>query len=241
MTQAKPKGPCSNIWKNRHLKLTELDKDYLEEVGGVYFIQSGDFVKIGCTASKVEFRRRSLQTAHFRKLKIIHVIPLFHPGTLEKSLHLHFKNLITESKNEWFYLKGELKKFIQGKPTKQEAIDFLLKSKNLGNVQKESLEKNKKTRLWHRKDTICYLKEKSAKAAQLSEEWGLALLNLNVFNNDENLHSRKQVYEKFLRFIDYNWGYDVVPFHNGKYENYLRELNSEIKYLKLLAEKGFEI
>jgi len=240
MTQAKPKGPCSNIWKNRHLKLTEWDKHYLEEIGGVYFIQSGDFVKIGCTSSKVEARRRSLQTAHFRKLKIIHVITLFDPGTLEKSLHLHFKDLITESKNEWFYLKGELKKFIQGKPTKQEAVDFLLKSKNLGNAQRESLEKSK-TQLWHCKDSICYLEQSSAKAAQLSEEWGLALLNLNVFNNDESLHWREQVYEKFLRFIDYNWGDDVVPFHNGKHENYLQKLNREIKYLKLLAEKGFEI
>ena len=46
MTQAKPKGPCSNIWKNRHLKLTEWDKHYLEEIGGAYFIQSGDFVKV---------------------------------------------------------------------------------------------------------------------------------------------------------------------------------------------------
>jgi len=240
MTQAKPKGPCSNIWKNRHLKLTELDKNYLEEVGGVYFIQSGDFVKIGCTSSRVESRRRSLQTAHFRKLKIIHVITLFDPGILEKSLHLHFKNLITESKNEWFYLKGELKKFIQGKPTKQEAVDFLLKSKNLGNVQRESLEKSK-TRLWHRKDAILYFKQRSVEAAQLSEEWGLTLLNLNVFNNDEGLRWKEQVYEKFLRFADYNWKYDVVPFHKGQYEDRIRRLNHEITYLKLLAEKGFEI
>lgn len=241
MTHVKPKGPCSNIWKNRHLKLTELDKDYLQEIGGVYFIQSGDFVKIGCTSSKVEFRRRSLQTAHFRKLKILHVITLFDPGTLEKSLHLHFKNLMTESKNEWFCLKGELKKFIQGKPTKQEAVSFLLKSKNLGNAQRELLEKSK-TRLWHCKDSIDYLREKSAETAQLSEEWGLVLLNPNVFNIDEDLHwKHDQVYEKFLRFVGYNWEYDVLSFHKGQYQNRLWELNHEIKHLKLLAEKGFEI
>jgi len=241
MTQVKPKGPCSNIWENRHLKLTELDKNYLQEVGGVYFIQSGDFVKIGCTSSKVESRRRSLQTAHFRKLKILHVIILFDPGTLEKSLHLHFKNLMTESKNEWFCLEGELKKFIQDKPTKQKAVDFLLKSNNLGNVQKESLKKGK-TQLWHRKDSVNYLKQKSAEAAQLSEEWGLALLNPNVFNIDEDLHWRyDQVYEKFLHFVDYNWEYDVASFHKGQYQNRLWELNHEIKHLELLAEKGFEI
>jgi hypothetical protein len=240
MTQAKPKGPCSNIWKNRHLKLTKLDKHYLKELGGVYFIQSGDFVKIGCTSSKVEARRRSLQTAHFRKLKIIHVIACFDAGTLETSLHKHFKDLMTESKNEWFRLEGELKKFIDSKPMRQEAINFLLKSKNLNKTQKESVEKCR-TRLEHRKDSVSYLERKSIEAAELSEEWGLALLNLNIFNNDEDLPLRKQAYEKFLHFIDYTWGYDVVPFHNGKYKNCIWQLNNEIKHLDLLAEKGFEI
>lgn len=125
----KPQGPCSelhkyphsNLFKNRELRLNPRDWGvYLENPtpGGVYFIQSGEYVKIG-KSKQPKNRVASLQTAHFRKLQLLHVINFsseYRIDFAEKCLHEIFKDKLTESKNEWFLYKGKLREFIDSKP-----------------------------------------------------------------------------------------------------------------------------
>jgi len=77
------------------------------EIKQIYFISTGEFVKIGI-ANNPKQRLRDLQTASPVKLKIIYTIP----GTenLEKILH----NIFDEYREcgEWFRYEGGLKTFI---------------------------------------------------------------------------------------------------------------------------------
>lgn len=239
MTLIKPKGPCSNIYNNRHLRLTDSDKEYLEKQGGVYFIQSGDFVKIG-VSSNVKARLQTLQTAHFRKLKILHVIACCDSGIIEKALHQHFKKFMTESKNEWFYFDADLKEFIATSPTKKDALLFLTNSKVLTQAQKKHLAKARSL-LDQKRADIGYLNRNAAEAAQKSEAWGLTLLNPKAFENDGDFHWTKQIYSKLEAFFDHHWKYDVAPFHCGNFNIKIQRLKEEVKYLELLQKKGFSL
>lgn len=239
MTLAKPKGPCSNIYNNRHLKLTDFDKKYLEKKGGVYFIQSGDFVKIG-VSSNVKARLQTLQTAHFCKLKILHVIACSNSGFIEKALHQHFEKLVTESRNEWFHFEADLKKFIYALPSRQDALFFLANSKVLTQAQKKHLAKTGSL-LEQKRNDMQYCTKHAAEAARKSEAWGLTLLNPKAFENDIGLHWTKQVYGKLESFFGWHWKYGVVPFHCGSLKIKIQCLKEEVKYLELLEKKGFSI
>jgi len=240
MTTKKPQGPCSNIWKNRHLKLTDLEKLYLKDLGGVYFIKSGDFIKIGCTSYDPEKRLKQLQTAHFRKLQIVCVIHTHDPQRIEKLFHLHFSHLLTESKNEWFHLDEELQAFINSQPTRQDAVNFLSKSKFLSPEQKERATKMR-SKLRHAKDCLAEYKRWGSEQVQKSEEWGLLLLNPSLFDNDKYLPWLNRVYDKAENFMGYYFKQGVLPWHDGSAEDRVFFQKTNIKQLELLAKKGFVI
>lgn len=77
----------------------------------VYFIQCGEFVKIG-TATDVAARLLSLQTANPLPLVLLATERGFVPR--ERELHRQFAAL--RHANEWFRYEGELKAYIEGLP-----------------------------------------------------------------------------------------------------------------------------
>ena len=77
--------------------------------GHVYFIQAGEFIKIGYAADPNK-RLLSIKTGSPLPVKIIH----FFPGTMkdERSLHSRFSHLRAEG--EWFRVEPDLVSFIDG-------------------------------------------------------------------------------------------------------------------------------
>lgn len=73
----------------------------------VYFIQCGDFVKIGISAC-AESRITNLQTSTPYDLEILYAFP--GTGFDERELHKRFKHL--RHRNEWFRLTDEIHDFI---------------------------------------------------------------------------------------------------------------------------------
>ena len=78
------------------------------EVQDVYFIQSGNAVKIGI-AKDPDTRLRELQTGNCEHLVLLAVVP-GGGGALEKELHRKFRK--TRIQGEWYELNHELSEWI---------------------------------------------------------------------------------------------------------------------------------
>lgn len=74
----------------------------------VYFIRSGDLIKIGYT-SDLEERKRNLQVSNPTIIEVLKTIPGGYPE--EQQLHKRFAHL--NKTGEWFYAVQELTDFIQ--------------------------------------------------------------------------------------------------------------------------------
>jgi hypothetical protein len=75
----------------------------------VYFIQSGDRVKIGIS-SEPKARLKSLETSNHAELKLLATIP----GGRRKEIELHGRFADFHVKGEWFEFSTPIKKFIAG-------------------------------------------------------------------------------------------------------------------------------
>lgn len=87
------------------------EKDAREEPGDkVYFIQAGDFIKIGFTKGPMKKRVKDLATAHHERLQVLTIIP---DGSvkLEQAIHKRFAAL--RVRGEWFKVHGDLLTFIE--------------------------------------------------------------------------------------------------------------------------------
>lgn len=76
----------------------------------VYFIGSGDHIKIGVTTRPVEYRLSALATAHFQPMTLLATIENA-PETLERELHKRFASC--RARREWFKATPELLAFIE--------------------------------------------------------------------------------------------------------------------------------
>lgn len=76
----------------------------------VYFIGSGDYIKIGITAGSAHGRMRSLATAHYAEMTVLATIRDAMPA-LEEELHQRFSQY--RAKGEWFRAAPELLAFIE--------------------------------------------------------------------------------------------------------------------------------
>jgi len=136
-TMPRPQGPCSelhkyphsNLFKNRQLRLKtwQWGRGKNASFAGVYFIKSGEYVKIG-RSKQPKNRLAEIQTAHFRKLQLLHVINFSTTERIyfaEKALHKIFADQLTESGNEWFSYEGKLREFIEIKPTQADFIKLM--------------------------------------------------------------------------------------------------------------------
>jgi hypothetical protein len=74
----------------------------------VYFVRSGNHVKVGRAINPVD-RVRRLQTSHPSKLSLIAAVPAH--SSLEAAIHTRFARL--RSEGEWFVLDDEFMAFIQ--------------------------------------------------------------------------------------------------------------------------------
>jgi hypothetical protein len=93
-------GACTECCRGRRRWLTE-------GRGEIYFLECGDFVKIGF-ASVLEGRLRSLRTANPYPLNILATISGY--ASTEKRLHARFAG--ARHRGEWFCRTPELLKFI---------------------------------------------------------------------------------------------------------------------------------
>lgn len=84
--------------------------------GCIYFIRSGNLVKIGYTAGNPEVRLKKLQIGSPTKLTLAGTIE--GDNVIERQLHWRFKS--QHSHGEWFFFEGALKRYI----TKLFAEDF---------------------------------------------------------------------------------------------------------------------
>jgi len=93
---------CYNNYKSRERKASKKEKDTI-----VYFIRSGDLIKIGYT-SDLEERKSTLQTNNPTIIEVLKTIPGGRPE--EQQLHEKFAKL--NKTGEWFYAAQELLDFI---------------------------------------------------------------------------------------------------------------------------------
>lgn len=230
-------GPCSelsefphsNLHKNKKLRLDYRDRDFINSLGGVYFIKSGDYVKIG-KSQNPSARIAQLQTAHFNLLKLIHKIPTYYDEKAliaEKALHKYFRNYLTESKNEWFRFEGELKVFIESKPNLHDLIDLF--SKCLSSPQSDSdapchrSEINSLKKYPNEKnsfdDDSGYIRRSAAESAQTMEDLQLMLLNYKISRPKK--FNRGRPCKDWLEFTKcFVCDSDACPsFSDFKYEN----------------------
>jgi uncharacterized protein YozE (UPF0346 family) len=97
-------------WKDMYEKFQLWGILPIDHQGTIYFIQSElkNTIKIGYTAGNPEDRRKSLQTAHSHKLKIIATMP----GTLEHEKDLHKRFAQYRLSGEWFESHPDILAFI---------------------------------------------------------------------------------------------------------------------------------
>lgn len=97
-------------WDDIHEKLQLWGILPIERQGTVYFIQSElkDSIKIGYTSGNPEVRRKSLQTGHSHKLKVIATLP--GKPEYEKELHKRFAKYRLHG--EWFECHPDILAFI---------------------------------------------------------------------------------------------------------------------------------
>lgn len=97
-------GVCYNSYKTRrNVKGRKAYSNYT----CVYFIRSGDLIKIGYT-SDLQNRKSSLQTNNPTKIEILKTIP----GGYEVEQQLHHKFAHLNKQGEWFFAAQELLDFI---------------------------------------------------------------------------------------------------------------------------------
>ncbi|MCP3368287.1 GIY-YIG nuclease family protein [Bradyrhizobium cajani] len=83
----------------------------MHAIGGVYFIASGEFVKIGWSLSVPE-RMKALQTSSSRKLTLLRVIP----GVKEDEAKFHQEFAEHRAEGEWFRIEGTLARLPWNRP-----------------------------------------------------------------------------------------------------------------------------
>ena len=91
---------CYNNHKNARHKMSQKDTC-------VYFIKSGDLIKIGYTGD-LEERKRNIQVNNPTVVEVLKTIPGGYPE--EQQLHQKFAHL--NKLGEWFYSTQELLNFI---------------------------------------------------------------------------------------------------------------------------------
>jgi len=97
-------------------KLKTKDSPFVIGPGFIYFIEAGDYIKIGFSTS-IEKRLPKLRTGIATALVILHV----EPGTIadEKELHQRFAQY--RAKREWFYKGALLLEYIEERKCNQRA------------------------------------------------------------------------------------------------------------------------
>lgn len=101
---AASKPPMSQYLKDMYELLPTINSDQ----GIVYFVQSGEFVKIG-HSKKWPARLSGLQTASPTPLTVLHVIA----GSAAKEKALHRKFMRLKAHGEWFRKEAELAAYIE--------------------------------------------------------------------------------------------------------------------------------
>lgn len=243
-------GPCSelfeyphsNLYKNAKLRLDADDRDFIKDLGGVYFIRSGDYVKIG-KSRNFSNRLTQLQTSHFNLLELVHSIPIMFDHKMsvaERALHKYFKDDLTESRNEWFHFRGELKKFVESKPTLHDLID-LISSSSDPNFE------------WQIRDLKDYpsedapmiyssescIRRDESLSAQAMEELQLMLLNYKVSKPNYSRYGKPL--ENWLEFAEYFFDnfWTSPSFNCFRYaNNRLANIRFTISQLKKIEANG---
>lgn len=108
----------------------------------VYFIQCGDFIKIG-TAIDVGARIRSIRASNPHPIEVLRVIPA--DDALEKDLHKRFAQ--SRHRGEWFKPSQDLADFISG--VTPETMDKLSGRKSKAVLAREANCANGKHSLVH--------------------------------------------------------------------------------------------
>jgi hypothetical protein len=75
----------------------------------IYFIEAGNYVKIGMTAGDVRLRLANLATSHYEDLRLLATIEA--PASLEFELHQRFA--ACRVRGEWFQKSDDLLAFIE--------------------------------------------------------------------------------------------------------------------------------
>lgn len=236
------KYPHSNLYKNAKLRLDRFDRDFIEDLGGVYFIRSGDYVKIG-KSRNFSNRLTQLQTSHFNLLELTHSIPIMFDHKMsvaERVLHKYFKDDLTESRNEWFHYRGELKKFVESKPTLHDLIDLI---SNSSDPFFESQIRYLKDYPSEDAPTIyadeSYIRQDASLSAQAMEELQLMLLNYKI-SKPSYFRYGKQL-ENWLEFAEcfFDNYYPVPSFNCFRYaDDRLANIRFEISRLKKIEANG---
>lgn len=90
----------------------------LVDVGYVYFIRSGQSVKIGFSRD-VKKRLQQLKTGAAHKVSILAAVP----GTMDTEAYFHRMFAEYRMSGEWFRYEGELKRFAALMPARSETPD----------------------------------------------------------------------------------------------------------------------
>ena len=75
----------------------------------LYFVQCGEYVKIGIAAD-VRKRVRDMEMHNPYEMKILHVMP----GKRKEEKELHKRFATYRRRNEWFWFEGELREYVEG-------------------------------------------------------------------------------------------------------------------------------
>ena len=236
------KFPHSNLHKNAKLRLDADDRSFIEDLGGIYFIRSGDYIKIG-KSTNFSARLAQLQTAHFNLLELIHSIPIMFDHKMsvaEGALHKYFRNNLTESKNEWFHFRGELKRFIESKPTLHDLIDLIFNSSDPDLQRRISYLKYYPSKdaltIYSRESCI---RRNASLSAQAMEELQVMLLNYKISKPNYSRYGKP--FENWLEFAECFFdNFDSNPsFNSFRYENNrLAGLRFTISRLKKIEANG---
>ena len=105
-------------WTDRNAELTPQQRAVVDRVRWsnlfpkslpteVYFLQCGEFVKIGI-ASRVQDRVRIIHSCSPHKMELLHV----EPGGLKRERELHAEFAAYRHRDEWFIIAGRLAEYL---------------------------------------------------------------------------------------------------------------------------------
>lgn len=106
--KAKRPSPEEELRRERELAAHMRRREKRKRSGYVYFIRSGDHVKIGFS-SNVRSRLNTIRTACAEDTFVCHVVP----GTPRKERVYHKRFAQYRVRGEWFELKGQLAKYLE--------------------------------------------------------------------------------------------------------------------------------